>query len=105
MPGASRPRVDEAGIATMQLAKGAAQSVLGGDDDGVNKIGHQAITPDLDLRSRRRLCEQVEIQRVFAILEEGRLAPVAALRHVMREAGDDEARWSGHLYMLDEFMG
>jgi hypothetical protein len=39
---------------------------------------------------------KVEVERIIALLEEGPLAPIAALGHVMREAGNDDAGQASH---------
>ena len=59
-------------------------------------IGHQAPGPDLRLRPPRRVGEQIAIQGIVALFEKGPLAPVAPLRHMMRNAGQHEARKAGH---------
>ena len=79
---APRAGVDIAGIAPVEVAEGAPQPVLvGGHDDGMDMIGHQAIGPDLGMRPLRRLREEIEVERIIRVLEEGRLAAVAALGH------------------------
>ena len=46
---------------------------------------------------------QVEREWVLPILEEGLLAPVAALGHVIRQARQDEAREANHgLEVIEE---
>jgi len=49
----------------------------------------------------RRLRQRIEVERIVAILEERPLAPVAALGHVMRDAGDYEAGKAGHWVGLE----
>jgi hypothetical protein len=81
----------------MELAEGPAKAVrVGGNDDRVDVVGHQAIAPDLDPRALGRLREEVEIERVVGLLEEGLLPTVAALGYMMRQAGDDETRKTSH---------
>ena len=81
----------------MHVAEGAAQPVLvaRGRDD-VHVVGHQAIGPDLHPCLARGIGQQVQIQLIVAILEEGLLAAVAALRHVVRDAGQHDAGEAGH---------
>jgi hypothetical protein len=62
----------------------------------VDVIGHQAIGPYFGLRSLCRSGEKIEVERVIAVLEERALAPVAALRHVVGNARDDDAGQTGH---------
>ena len=59
-------------------------------------IGHQAIGPHFGLRSLCRSGEKIEVERVIAVLKERALAPVAALRDVVGNAGDDDAGQTGH---------
>jgi hypothetical protein len=59
-------------------------------------IGHQAVAPDLGLRLVRSRGEQIAIEGIIAFFEEGPLALIAALRHMMRDAGQNEARKAGH---------
>jgi hypothetical protein len=42
------------------------------------------------------LCQQIEVERIIAFLEEGPLAPVSSLSDVVRNAGKDKARAAGH---------
>ena len=82
-------RVDETGVAPVQLGKGPAQPIrIGRRQDDMDMVGHQAIGPDLRIRLAGRFAEQVTIQRVVRILEEGLAAPIAALRHVVRDTGE-----------------
>lgn len=62
----------------------------------MDMIGHQAIGPYLDMRPTRRFSEQVEIEGVVALFEERLLAAVTALRHMMRDARQDQAREASH---------
>jgi len=76
----------------MQLGKGPAQAVrIERGQDDVDMVGHQAIGPDLRTRLAGRFAEQVAIQRVVRILEEGLAAPVATLRHVVRDVRDHDS--------------
>jgi len=54
---------------------------------------------------RRRVGQEIEIERIIAVLEERPLAPVAALRHVMRHAGQDHAAKTGHAFRLSRGLG
>jgi hypothetical protein len=42
-------------------------------------VGRRATGPDLDTRPARRVGQRIEIQRIVTILEECRLAAIAAL--------------------------
>jgi len=46
------------------------------------------------------MAKQADIELVVGIREEGRLAPVAALRHVMRNSGEDQASGARHRPMM-----
>ena len=56
--------------------------------------------PDLDPVTFCCLSEQVEVERTIAILEKRPLAPVAALGHVVGNAGQDHAGDAGHIARL-----
>src|SRR5581483_6314831 len=93
MTGPALPCVDEAGIAPMRVGEGAAQPVLiRQHDDQMDVIRHQAVAPDLRLGLFRRRGEQVAIERVVAVLEEGRPPAIAALGHMIGHAGNDQPR-------------
>lgn len=97
MPCNPHPRVDIAGVAAMEIAKGAAERILvARDSHDVDVVRHQATGPDLDPVAFCCLGEQVEVERIIAILEERPLAPVAALGHVMGNAWQDHAGETGH---------
>ena len=68
--------------------------------DDVHVVGHQAIGPDRHPRSRRRVGQQVEVEFVVAVLEEHLLAAIAALRHVVLDARQDEAGKTGRSFRL-----
>jgi hypothetical protein len=55
----------------------------------MHMVGHQAVGPDLDAALAGLFGQQVAVDLLIPILEEDRLAPVAALGHVVRKAGDD----------------
>jgi hypothetical protein len=59
-------------------------------------VRHQAIGPDLHRRLAAALGQEVAIELVVRRLEEHRLAAVAALGHVMREARNDDAADARH---------
>jgi hypothetical protein len=65
-------------------------------------VGHQAIGPDLAARATRRLGEEVAVERVVAVLEKGLLPAIAALGHVIGDAGKDDAREPGHASLQSE---
>ena len=98
MAAAPGPGVDVAGIAAMDLRQGAPQTVpIFRDDDQVHMVRHQHPGPDLDAGRPARRRQKIAIGRVIRIAEEDPRPAVAALRHMMRHAGDDEAGETGHL--------
>ena len=80
------------------MAEGPAQRILVTRHcDDVDMIGHQAIGPHLYPMPRRRLGQQIEIQRVVRVLKERPLAPVATLGDMVGNAGQDHAGKTRHL--------
>jgi hypothetical protein len=79
---------DIAGIAAMRIGKGVAQAVLiGGYRDEVDMIGHETV-----MRPVSRFAQEIRVQRIVAFFKEDAIAPVAALRDVVRLAGDNDPR-------------
>ena len=96
MAGPAMTRIDEAGVAAVRVGEGPPQAVLvRRHDDDVDMVGHQAIAPDLRARPVRRLGEQIAIERVVAVLEEGLRAPVAALGHVIGNSREERGAGGG----------
>jgi hypothetical protein len=84
----------------MRVGERAPQPVLvGRHDDQMAVVRHQAIAPDLGAGLVRRLCEKIAIEPIIAILEEGLLAAIPTLRHVIGVTGQDETRKAGHSAM------
>jgi hypothetical protein len=93
MPGGASARVDIARVAPVQLAEGTPQAAfVRRREYDVDVIGQQAIGPYFGLRPLCRGGQKIEVERVIAVLEERALAAVAALRDVVGDAGDDDAR-------------
>jgi len=68
--------------ASMRVCGGALQSLgIGGGDDQMHVV-RQAIAPDFGLDLDRRFRRKIAVQRVILVVEEGRLAPISALRHM-----------------------
>jgi hypothetical protein len=89
--------VDVAGVAAMQVGKGAAQTVfVGRHHHHMDVVGHQAISPHLGAGTPAAFGQQVEIKGVVALFEERLVATVAPLGDVMGQAGNDEAGKAGH---------
>jgi hypothetical protein len=51
----------------------------------------RCVDPHLDRGLAAELGEQIAVERAVERLEEHGLAPVAALRHMVREVGNDDA--------------
>ena len=97
MAGLSCPCIYIAGIAPVEVAKGAAQPIfVGRHDDRMDMIGHQAIGPDGAQRALCCLREKIEIKGIVGIFEEGLPTTVTTLGNVMRNAGEDKSGKSGH---------
>jgi hypothetical protein len=60
-----------------------------------NLVRHQAEGPDLDARALGTIRQQVEIERMVAVLEERPLTTIPALGHVLWNPGENEARPTG----------
>ncbi len=54
-------------------------------------VRHQHPRPDLDIRRTGMLGQEIPIKRVILIAEEGLLAAIASLRHMMRQPGKNGA--------------
>lgn len=94
---ASLAEVDLAAVATVSLAERRAQPVGGfGDEDEVDVIVHQAPAEAGDVRRLAAIGDEGEIGAAIVVGEEHREAAIAALRHMMRDAGDDDAGETGH---------
>ena len=105
MPRPAMACVDISRVTAMRVGEGAPQSVgVGGDDDQMHMVRHRAIAPDLGLGPVRRFGEQIAVQLIVLVVEEGRLAPIAALRHMARKAWKHQAvktRHASHIAKWD----
>ncbi len=70
-------------------------ALVGGNDNQVDVIGHQTVRPDLDASFPGLLGKEAAIDLLVAVFEEDRLPAIAALRHVMRAVGNDDASETG----------
>jgi hypothetical protein len=97
MTAAFASRLDDAGVAAVHPRQRAAQSVgIGWDQNEMHVVRHQAPGPHLDLRLAAMGGEQIAIQRIVAVAEEGACATIAALRDVMRMTGNDDTSEASH---------
>jgi metallophosphoesterase superfamily enzyme len=71
-----------------------------GHEDHVDVIGHQHPAPHFDARRRRMNLQQRLVQAEVGRRKESLLPTIAALRHMMRNAGNDEAGEAGHIGWL-----
>ena len=95
--GQFEPGVDVGAVSAMGFGKGRPQTVLvAGRHDEVNRVRHEAPSPDLCALGLGGLADQVEIGSLVAVIEEDRLPVIASLGDVMRQAWDNDARKSGH---------
>jgi hypothetical protein len=62
----------------------------------MDMVGHQAPCPDLHSGRATRRCEQIAIDRIIVIVEECSRPAVATLRHVVRQARNDDTSKTGH---------
>ena len=81
----------------MDGRQGAAQAVLvARGQNEVDVIGHQTPRPDLDPGRATGVRQQIAIKGVVVLAEEDARASVAALRHMMRQARNDDAGKASH---------
>jgi hypothetical protein len=89
--------MDVAGMAAMERGQRAPRPVgIARGQDRMRMVRHRRPGPDLDLGRATGRREQIAIKRVIGIVEEAPRPAVAALRHVVRQAGYDEAREADH---------
>jgi len=97
MAAAALARMDMAGIAAVELGERPPEPVgVARAEDEVDMVRHQHPGPDLDLSRAAGYRQEIAIERIVGIAEEGLRPPVATLRHVMRQAGDDETGEARH---------
>ena len=85
----------------MRLADRPPKAVPGlWHGDPMSVIGHPAIGPDHCTLFAASVGHQSHMGRLIAVVEERLLAAVPALRHVMRQTGDDQPRQSCHARRL-----
>ena len=93
--------MDGAGIGAVQLGERAAQAVgIGRRQDQMHMVRHQAPRPDADIGGAAMLDQQVVVERVVLGREEHFGPPVAALRDVVRQTGNDNASEASHAVNL-----
>ena len=97
MATAFAPGVDDAGIAPMDRCQCTPQAVrIGGHQNQVNMVGHQHPGPAGDACGLQAFSQEIAIERVIGIDEEGALAAIATLGDMVRQVGDDDTGKAGH---------
>jgi hypothetical protein len=98
MPGALAPSVNDARVTPVHRRQRAPQPIgVGRDQDQVHMVRHQAPRPHLDLRSAACRAKQIAVQRIVFVMEKRPRPTVATLGDMMRHAGNDDTRKSGHV--------
>jgi hypothetical protein len=97
MAGAFAPGMNDASVATMHRCERAPQPVdIGRHQNEMHMIGHQAPGPHRDIGRAAVFRQEIAIERVVGIVEEGARATVAALGDVVRDTRDNDAGETGH---------
>src|ERR1700722_1704143 len=97
MTAAFAPRLDDAGIAAMHPRERTAQPVgIRRHQDEVHMVRHQAPGPHLYLGRAAIFGEQVAIQCIVGIAEEGACATIAALGDMVRVTGNADTGEASH---------
>jgi hypothetical protein len=98
---AALARVDMAGVTATDRRQGPAQPIrVGREEDHVHMVRHQHPGPDLDAGRPAGSGQKVTIEGVVLVAEKGLRPPVAALGHVVGQAGDDNAGQTSHAVKL-----
>jgi hypothetical protein len=85
------------GVSHMQWPEHLLQCVLGSwNSDDVDMVAHEAIGEDGHFVPCAVFAEPSQISNTVRIAEENNFAAVTALRHVVRDAGENSASVSGH---------
>lgn len=95
------PIVDIAGVVPVDIPEGTPQAIrIGRNRDDMHVIGHQAVGRHFNARPASGISEQIEVERIVAVLKESLLAPVAALGDLMGKSRKYEAGEAGHTWSL-----
>ena len=85
--------VDEVGVAPMGFANRQTETFsMRGNQDQMNMVRHQAVSPHLHPMFFCLLAEQIEINRLIARIKEDGLAPVPTLCDVMSASSNHDPR-------------
>ncbi len=98
--------IDYCRVALVRLPQRSAQAFLtGGDDNEMEVVGHQAISPDFNSELSATLREHRKIERTVALGEKNRCSQVALMGDVMRVAREYQPCLSCHEELnLQELM-
>ena len=97
MPGPPLARVDGAGIGTMHSRQGAPETVrIQRHEDQMEVIGHQAPSPDLDIRRAALAAEEIAIIRIVGGAKKRPLPAIATLGDMVRDMGNDDPGEASH---------
>lgn len=89
--------VDRLVVSPVRPADGVLEPLgIGGDQDEVDVIGHQAPGDEPDAMKVRLLREEPQGELAVVVGEEDVLAVVAALGHMVRELGQDQSSGARH---------
>lgn len=89
--------MDVAGVAAVDSGERPAQTIrVRRHEDEMDMVGHQHPGPDFDARRGAMVAQQITVERVIGIIKEGLGAPVAALRHMVRQAGKNRSGETRH---------
>ena len=90
MSGRAQAGIDVAGVMPVHITECPPQTIfVRWHRDDVHMIGHQAVGPNLGMGLLGSLREQIEIERIVAVLKECASTPIATLGYVVRNAGKD----------------
>lgn len=88
-------KVNSPCVLPMRLRYRFTQSIrVGGAQEQMDMVGHEAIGPDACLRLPASFGKVVEICEIVFIAEKGLLPPVSSLGDMMRNRGDDNSCYS-----------
>ena len=97
MAGAPAPRMNNAGIAAVHAGQRATKSVcVGRHQDKMHMVWHQTPGPHFDTGSTAVICQEVAVERIIIVAEEGARTTIATLSDMVRKTGDNEAGKPSH---------
>jgi hypothetical protein len=89
--------VYEIGVASVSFSDSEPEpQFIGRNNNEMDVIGHQAVRPNLDASFPGLFGQEATIDVLVAVFEGDRLSSIAALRHMLRAVGNDDAGETGH---------